>query len=58
MHADCNHFVKICKLHDGTTDIFEDGGHSGDLKIKIHGLPAAVKEKAVPLFEGTMIILL
>ena len=55
MHADCNHFVKICKLHDVTTDIFEDGGHSGDLKIKIHGLPAAVKEKAVPLFEGTVI---
>lgn len=55
MHAECNHFVKICKLHDGTTDIFEDGEHSDDLNIKIHGLPAAVKEKAVPLFEGTVI---
>ena len=33
-------------LHDGTTDIFEDREHSGDLALQTHGWPAAVKEKA------------
>jgi hypothetical protein len=56
MHVDCNHLLKICLLRDDHCDIFEDGEHGAEARIPLHGLSAAIKEKAKPLIEGIIIL--
>jgi hypothetical protein len=51
----CNHLLKICLLSDESADIFEDGEHGADASTPLHGLSAAVKEKAKPLIEDIII---
>ena len=55
MHVDCNHLLKICLLPDDHADIFEDGEHGAEASIPLHGLSAAVKEKAKSLIDGIVI---
>ena len=55
MHVDCNHLLKICLLSDDNADIFEDGEHGAEASIPLHGLSAAVKEKAKSLIDGIVI---
>jgi hypothetical protein len=58
MHFNCNHLLKICLLSDESADIFEDGEHGADASTPLHGLSAAIKEKAKPLIEGIIIFVI
>lgn len=58
LHTECQHLLKICMLPNNSADIFEDGEHASEVSVPNYGLPPAVKEKAAPLFEGIVIIII